>query len=86
MTQNLVCNDEAPPPPQTLPAPPPQVLHPQIFSALAAKYTLRDGIELDNDCFAGKEGDESNTDTSDNDTDTSDNDRESGDSYGEVYT
>ena len=49
------------------------------FSALAAQYTLQDGIESDDDCFAGNEGDESDKDTSDIDSD-------SGDSDNEVYT
>ena len=31
---------------------PPQASHPQQFSALVAKYTLHDGTELDDDCFA----------------------------------
>ena len=64
MMQNLVCNKETPVPPAPAApaaAAPPQASHPQRFSALAAKYTLQDGIELDDDCFAGNEGDESDT-------------------------
>ena len=48
MLQNLVCNEETPPP----------------------KNTLQAGIELDDDCFAGNEEDESDTNTSDNDSDS----------------
>ena len=76
MTQNPVCNEETPPPP---PWPPPQALRPQQFSALVAKYMLQDGKESDDDCFAGKEGGESEAGTSGNDSD-------SGDSDNEVYT
>ena len=64
MTQNPLCNEETPPPPPQpppLPAPPPQASLLQRFSALVAKYTLRDGIESDDNCFAGKEEDESDT-------------------------
>ena len=68
MTQIPICNKETTAP--TLPAPPPQALHPQSFLALVAKYTLRDGIELDDHCLAGNKGDDSDTDTSD------DNDKE----------
>ena len=53
MMQNPICNEETPPPPP--PPPPPQALRPQQFSALVAKYTLQDGIESDDDCFAGNE-------------------------------
>ena len=74
MTQNPVCNEETPPP-----SPPLQASRPQRFSALVAKYTLPNGVETDDDCFAGNEGDESITNTSDNDSD-------SGDSDDEVYT
>ena len=58
---------------------PPQASQPQQFSALVAKYTLHDGTELDDDCFADNKRDES-------DTDTSDNESESGDSDDDVYT
>ena len=75
MMQNPVSNEETPPPP---PSPSPQVLRPQRFSALVAKYTWQDGKESD-DCFAGNEGDKSDNGTSDNDSD-------SGDSDDEVYT
>ena len=58
------------------PSPPPQAWCLQRFSALAAKYTLQDGIESDDDCFAGTDQsdnrDQSDTDTSDNDTDSCD--------------
>ena len=67
MTQNLVCNEETPPPPRT--SPPPQASRPQQFSALVTKCTLQDSIESDVGCFASYEGDESDTDTSDNDSD-----------------
>ena len=49
ITRNHVCNKEIPPPPQAS--------CPQLFSALVAKYTLQDGIESDDDCFASNEGD-----------------------------
>ena len=67
MMQNPVCNKETPPP---------QALLSQCFSVLVAKYTLQDGIESDDDCFAGSKGDEADTDTSDNDNDSGDNDDE----------
>ena len=67
---------QTPPPPSPQP---PQAWCLQQFSALAAKYTLQDGIELDGDCFVRNKGDESDTSTSDNDSD-------SGDSDDEVYT
>ena len=35
-------------------------------------YTLQDGIESDDDCFAGNKGGESDADTSDNDSDIGD--------------
>ena len=60
VTQNSVCNKKA------SPAPPPQSPRPHRFSALAAEYTLRYGIESDDDCCAGNEGDESDTNPSDN--------------------
>ena len=75
ITQNPVCNEETPPPPPQLP----QGSRPQQFSAVVGKHTFQDGMESDDDCFAGNEGDESDTDTSDNDSD-------SGDSDDEVYT
>ena len=68
MTLNPVCNEETPPPPQAL--------HLQRFSALVAEYALQDGVESDDDCFSGNEGDESETDTSDNDRDSGDSDDE----------
>ena len=43
------------------------------------RYTLQDGIESDDDSFTGNEGDESDTNTSDNDCD-------SGSSDEKVYT
>ena len=61
------------------PPPPPQETNRQRLAALVAKYKLHDGIGSYGDCFAGYQGDESNTDTSDNN-------RESGDSDDEVYT
>ena len=75
MMQNPVCDEEISPPPS------PQASRPQRISALVAKNTLQDGIELDDDCFAGIEEEESDTDT-----DTSDSDGDSGDSDDEVYT
>ena len=66
------CNAETPPPP-----PLPQASRPPRFSALVAKNTWQDGIELNEDCFAGNEKDEC-------DTDISDNDRDSGDSNDEA--
>ena len=68
MTQNHVCNEETPSPPPT------QTSRPQKFSALVAKYMLKDGIESNDDCFAGNERDESDTGTSDNDSDSGDSD------------
>ena len=50
-------------PPLPAPAPAPQSPHPQKFSRLVAKCTLQGGIESDADCFAGIEGDESDTNT-----------------------
>ena len=79
MTLNPVCNEETPPPPPPPPSPLPQASRPQRFSELATKYRLQDGIELDDDCFAGNKGDEPDTSTSDNDSD-------SGHSDDEVYT
>ena len=85
MTQNFVCNKETLlPSPPSQPSPPPQASCPQRFSALLARYTLyiatlQDGIESDDDSFAGNEGDES-------DTNTSDNDCGSGSSDEKVYT
>ena len=72
MTQNPVCNEE------TLQSPlsPPQALRPRRFSALVANYALKNGIESNDNCFAGNDGDESDADTSDNDSDSDD----------EVYT
>ena len=74
MKQNPVCNKETPPP-----LPPPQALRSQCFSVLVAKYMLQDGIESDDDCFAGSKWDEADTDISENDSD-------SGDSDDELYT
>ena len=74
MTRNLICNEETPPTPTP---PPPQTSRIQQFSALVANYMLQDGIESDDDCLAGKKGDESNT---------SDNDSNSVDSGDKVYT
>ena len=74
MTRNLICNEETPPTPAPLP---PQAWRIQQVSALVAKYMLQDGIESDDECFAGKKGDESNT---------SDNDSNSVDSDDKVYT
>ena len=68
-----------PPSPSPPSSSPPQAPCPKRFSALALKYTLHEGRELDDDCFASNEGDES-------DTDTSDNDSGSGYSDDEVYT
>ena len=76
MTQNPACNEEAPSPSQSSQL---QAQHSQRFSALAAKYTLQDDIEWDDDCFADNEGDESDICTSHNDSD-------SGDSDDELYT
>ena len=56
--------------------PPPQPLWPQQFSGLVAKYTLQDGIEQDDDCFASNKRGEYDTDTSDNDSDSGDSDDE----------
>ena len=58
------------------PSPPQQVSRPQRFSAFVAKHTLHDDVESDDGCFTGKEGDESNTDTSDNDSDSCNSDNE----------
>ena len=77
--QNPICNKQTPPLPLPLPAPSSQALRPQRFSALFPKYSLRDGTESNSDCFAGNEGHESDTDTSDRNSD-------SGDSDHEVYT
>ena len=38
--------------------------------------TLQDGKESDDNCFAGNEGDESDTNTSGNDSDSGDSDNE----------
>ena len=46
------------------------------FSVLVAKYTLQDSTESDDDCFAGNEGHESDTDTSNNDSDIGGSDDE----------
>ena len=67
MTEYPVCNKKTQPPPL-----PTQASHPQRFSVLVAKYALQNGIELDDDCFAGNEGDECDIDTFDNDSDDSD--------------
>ena len=75
MMQNPVYNEETP----HLTPPPPQASRPQRFSALVTNYALQDGIESDDDCFAGNEVDEFDTNTSDNDSDN-------GDSNDEVYT
>ena len=74
MTLNPVCNEETPPAPAPSPL---QASRLKQFSALLAKYMLQDGIESDDDCFAGKKGDESNA---------SGNGSTSGDSDDEVYT
>ena len=68
-----------PPPPSPPPSSPPKAPCPKQFSAIVLKYTLHEGIELDDDCFASNEGDEC-------DTDISDNDSGSGHSDDEVYT
>ena len=68
-TQNPVYNEEKPPP---LP-PPPEASRPQQFSAIVAKYTLQDGVESDDDCFAGNKRNKSDTD---NESDCSDSDDE----------
>ena len=72
MMQNPVCKKRATPRPS--PTPPQQVLHPQRFSALNAKYALKDGIELNDDCFTGHEGDESDIGYSFNDNGSGDSD------------
>ena len=76
MTQNPACNKET-----SSSSPPllPQALPSHLFSALAAKYVLQNDIDLDDDCFEGNQGNES-------DTDTFENDGNSGDSENEVYT
>ena len=68
--QNPVCNKERTPPTT------PQALRPQQFSAIIANYLLQDGIETDDDCFAGNKRDESDTNTPDNDSDSGDRDDE----------
>ena len=68
--QNPVCNKE------TTPLTTPQALRQQQFSAIVATYVLQDGIETDDDCFAGNKRDESDTNTSDNDSDSGDIDDE----------
>ena len=62
------CNAETPPLPQASRQP--------RFSALVAKNTWQDSIELNEDCFAGNEKDECDTDVSDNDSDSGDSDAE----------
>ena len=71
MMQNPVCNEETP---TLLPAAPPQASHPQRIYEFVSKQTFQDSIESDDDCFAGNEGDESNTSTSDNASDSADSD------------
>lgn len=51
MMQNPVCEEETPPLVSTLPQQ--QWPRPHQLSALVAKYTGQDGIELDDACFAG---------------------------------
>ena len=63
--QNPACNEETLLPPQA-----------SIFSAPAAKYVLPKGIELDDDCLASNQVNESDTDTFDNNSDSGDSDDE----------
>ena len=60
---NIVCNEETPPPPL-----PPQAWRPTRFSVLVEKHTLQDSIKSNDDFFAGNEGDQFDTDTSDSDS------------------